>query len=178
MQLLYMLAAFLLPLGTSAQGSPEMDAYWDISDLSAAAEPHGSSAHFALTLHTTSATARCAGTGTTYQVLGSLPPTNCTPARFSFSWTALPGAFPLSSGGGGGAVLRIADARRRQHATRLIPAAEIVWRNERPNPNGRVQVYVGPPRFRVPVVVAAAAGGDDGGEEGAVGGVLRRMGRE
>lgn len=83
------------------------------------------------------------GYGNSYQILGSLPETSCTPSDFAFSWTA------VGSGEGDGAILDIFNIATGQQATHTIPAEQIVWENEQPNPNGRIQVYEGPSNFTV-----------------------------
>lgn len=113
-------------------------------------------------------TVHCSGTGNSYQSIGSLPRTTCTPQlpshNLSFSWTALGPPF-ANQGGGNGAVLGLFDSKTNQRATRIIPSEELVWENERPNPNGRVQVYDGPSTFTVRPIVSYGGDGGDAEDE-------------
>ncbi|KAI1869364.1 hypothetical protein JX265_006454 [Neoarthrinium moseri] len=119
------------------------DVEWVISDVSASAEPHGTVTRFALNVATSSSNGTCSGAGNSFQVLGSLPKTECSPSDFAFSWTA------IGSGEGNGATLEIFNSITHQHAIHTITADQIVWENEMPNPNGRIQVYEGPGSFVV-----------------------------
>jgi hypothetical protein len=55
----------------------------------------------------------------------------------------------IGSGEGSGALLEIFNVATDQVAPHSIPADQIVWENELPNPNGRIQVYEGPSNFTV-----------------------------
>lgn len=72
------------------------------------------------------------------------------------SWTQ------IGPGDGDGAFLQVRAVIKgwtTQRASHKIPKSEIAWSNEHPNPNGRIQVYVGPPNFDL----TAINGTDDDG---------------
>ncbi|KAI0162810.1 hypothetical protein BJ166DRAFT_624793 [Pestalotiopsis sp. NC0098] len=131
-------------------------AEWSIVNMSASATPHGSQSHFSLTFEGPDMMATCSGTANSYQTLGSLPETACEPDSVSFSWTQ------IGPGDGDGAFLQVRAVIKgwtTQRASHKIPKSEIEWSNELPNPNGRIQVYVGPPNFDLSPI----NGTDDGG---------------
>ncbi|KAH8677952.1 hypothetical protein BX600DRAFT_140615 [Xylariales sp. PMI_506] len=126
------------------QGGLQLDAYWNVSKLYASAEPHGSLNFYSLNLATSANNVTCSGEGVSYQVLGSLPQTACSPSTFSFAWTA---------SSYGGAYLQLWDAITGQIASHNILADQTVWENQQ-DPNGAIQVYVGPREFQVITALA------------------------
>ncbi|KAM0807664.1 hypothetical protein AB5N19_08004 [Seiridium cardinale] len=166
------LPSVFLVSSAAAQCGPERDYQWSVANLSASASPHSTISQyvfamlsfsvwfvelfdsFSLDLTTSDTIIHCIGYGSTYQVLGNLPRTNCT-QDISFSWSQ------IGPGEGTGAILQLFDSAKDKRAVHLIPSAEIVWENELPNPNGRIQVYEGPRSFNV--TLRSSYGGYGGG---------------
>ncbi|KAK9769930.1 hypothetical protein SCAR479_13395 [Seiridium cardinale] len=182
------LPSVFLVSSAAAQCGPERDYQWSVANLSASASPHSTISQyvfamlsfsvwfvelfdsFSLDLTTSDTIIHCIGYGSTYQVLGNLLRTNCTqdisfkkPTRLltsdcsplAVSWSQ------IGPGEGTGAILQLFDSAKDKRAVHLIPSAEIVWENELPNPNGRIQVYEGPRSFNV--TLRSSYGGYGGG---------------
>ncbi|KAK6074032.1 hypersensitive response-inducing protein [Seiridium cupressi] len=150
------LPSVFLISSAAAQCGPERDYQWTVANLSASASPHSTISYFSLDLTTNDTIVHCVGYGSTYQVLGNLPRTNCT-KDISFSWSQ------IGPGEGTGAILQLFDSAKDKRAVHLIPSAEIVWENQMPNPNGRIQVYEGPRSFNVTLRSSYGGYGDYGG---------------
>ncbi|KAI0882382.1 uncharacterized protein GGS22DRAFT_170807 [Annulohypoxylon maeteangense] len=127
----------------NAQGSASQ---FSVTGFSAGATPHSSVGHAGLSVSLDGkGETKCSASPQTYQKFPNVPKTPCADPATSFSLTR------TADSGADLEIWREISPGVFAHGKRTIPESDIVLGNQKPNPNGAIESYVGPGSFTFPV---------------------------